>query len=95
MRDGKFNGPATLDLFGCAGTIKEAMEMFKEFELPMASLTRVWGIARARAEVAQSNQTDLAGNTDPTMKIPSIVVFDVLDLARWCYRERRETRYIR
>ena len=46
MRDGKFNGPATLDLFGCASTIKEAMEMFKEFELPMASLTQVWGDPR-------------------------------------------------
>ena len=69
MRDGKFNGPATLDLFGCASTIKEAMEMFKEFELPMASLTRVWGIARARSVVAQDNQTEHASQVDPRVNI--------------------------
>ena len=47
MRDGKFNGASTLDLFGCASTVKEAGEMFKEFELSMVSLLMIWGNARA------------------------------------------------
>ena len=54
MRVGEFNGAATLDLFGCASTIKEALEMFKEFELSMPCLLQVWGSACARAEAAGS-----------------------------------------
>ena len=38
MRDGRFNGPMILDLFGHASTIKEAMEIFKKFELPLPCL---------------------------------------------------------
>ena len=38
MRDGRFNGPMILDLFGCASTIKEAMEIFKGFELALPCL---------------------------------------------------------
>ena len=56
MRDGKFNGASTLDLFGCASTVKEAGEMFKEFELSMVSLLMIWGNARARMEVADGNR---------------------------------------
>ena len=57
MRDGKFNGASTLDLFGSASTIKEAVETFKEFEISLVSLLKVWGNARAHMEVANGNQS--------------------------------------
>ena len=52
MRDGRFNGPMILDLFGHASTIKEAMEIFKEFELPLPCLLQVWGLVQAHKRAA-------------------------------------------